>query len=464
MTWTRALRIVSSMCWLANMLGNVFAPASAAELNAVAPPTQEKKVFAHYMVCCPTAGQAAGVPEFKQEIREAQSRGLDGFALNVGGWQESEPVYKKRVLEIYEAASELNSGFELFVSVDGAARAEIEGILDTVGRLPNQFRLRGKPVISTFSGEGKDYSDGHRMERMVASRGFVFLPFFYSHPVSSPEGKIDEISAKSLANEYSTLDGFFFFGAAASGGDLAESIRTLGAIWKGRHRIFMAGISPYYRGSGKNFRVFEDNGFEGMQAQWIAAIKSNADFVELVTWNDWAESTYVAPFGPPTSTDLWRGYYAKEMLSHVAYLDASQYYIDWFKTGVQPHITKDEVFYFYRLNYSSRDAFSEKNGRRENVGRPRGANELVDKIFITTYLKAPAVLVVETGGGSQSFSLPAGVSDVRVPMQLGSPKFALWRDGEKIAEKEGEQEITNNDTSSVFNYFGGHFKSEKIRE
>lgn len=40
-------------------------------------PPRPKKVFAHYMVCCPVKGGAVTVEDLKNEIREAQARGLD---------------------------------------------------------------------------------------------------------------------------------------------------------------------------------------------------------------------------------------------------------------------------------------------------------------------------------------------------------------------------------------------------
>ena len=54
--------------------------------NALAlPPTEPasaKKVFAHYMVCCPMVGGSATLDDYKREIQEAQQRGIDGVALN----------------------------------------------------------------------------------------------------------------------------------------------------------------------------------------------------------------------------------------------------------------------------------------------------------------------------------------------------------------------------------------------
>src|SRR5579872_2193765 len=124
-----ALRMLLPFCLIV-FTSKLLAGIAPVLLNgAPAPPRRPlpvKMVFAHYMVCCPTAGGGATVEDFKHEIQEAQSRGIDGFALNCGGWNKSEPHYKVRTLEIYEAARRLGTGFQLFISADGAAQNEIE--------------------------------------------------------------------------------------------------------------------------------------------------------------------------------------------------------------------------------------------------------------------------------------------------------------------------------------------------
>ncbi len=64
------------------------------------PIVADKKVFAHYMVCCPTYGES--IDSLKKEIKEAQAGGIDGFALNCGGWLTGN--YKAKALKIYDAA------------------------------------------------------------------------------------------------------------------------------------------------------------------------------------------------------------------------------------------------------------------------------------------------------------------------------------------------------------------------
>jgi hypothetical protein len=69
----------------------VLAPL-AVLLSCAAPAQAQKTVFAHYMVTnqdyqgdTDPTGEAK-IAAYEREIQQAQAVGIDGFALNVGGW------------------------------------------------------------------------------------------------------------------------------------------------------------------------------------------------------------------------------------------------------------------------------------------------------------------------------------------------------------------------------------------
>lgn len=449
----RAGSLVAAVC-------AVLSPGVAAPVpNPTVPPSTTRPVrpahyvFAHYMVCCPTVGGAATVEDYEQEIREAQARGVDGFALNCGGWLKSEPHYKARTLQIYEAARRLGTGFQLFVSADGEAQGEIDDILATVRGLPNQFRWQGRPVLSTFAGEGAHNESGGPLTRQAHALGAVFVPYFYPRPNITEQPTPEH--AAQLLRTFPDIDGFFYFGAAGDGAQIARSNDALAKTFLGAGKIFMAGITPYYRANGGNYRLFETRGFEGMAREWEGAIADGATWVELVTWNDWNESSYLAPFGPPAETRLWGGHFGPKMLSHAGYLDASRYYITWFKTGRRPPIVQDRLFYFYRLHPKGLDATVEAEDASKGRGRPAGADNLIDNVFVTTFLKAPAQLLITSGARRQAFTVSAGVHHVSMPFAPGPQHFVLRRGGQTILDKTGEHQISATDASSRFNYFSG---------
>ena len=235
------------------------------------------------------------------------------------------------------------------------------------------------------------------------------------------------------------MDGQFYFGAAQDGADLAEVIRTLTTRIKAEGKIAMMGVSPQYRGLGSNFRVFDARGFSGMAAQWQAAIEAGADWVELVTWNDWGEATYVEPFGGRALYPLWNGHWG-ELTAHDAFLEASRYYIDWFKRGTPPMVAHDAIYYFYRPHLKSAEGLA--TIQPEERGRPDGVERLLDAVFLTARLREPAELVVTVGNSSNIRPLKAGLSQLAVPLALGAVSLKLQRNGQTLAEKQLELKVT----------------------
>lgn len=403
-----------------------------------------KMVFAHYMVALPTGGPSSSIKDYQAEITSAQNAGIDGFALNCGAWIAKEPHYKERVTKIYQAAQELGTDFKLFLSADFATKLTFEEFRDMVESFrnhPNQFRHEGKPVISTFRGEQmaltKRVSEG-----FTGDQAIFFVPFYYPTPPTElpNDEEIDRVYQENQA-----ADGFFYFGAAGTPSQISDVTARMARRWKAGGKLFMAPVTPYYLGHGVNNRVFDSKGFQGMAEQWRSAISSDSDWIEITTWNDFSESSYVAPFGHPHKGNVWKGHWG-EILDHSGFLDASRYYIDWYKTGQKPEIRSDQVFYFYRLHPKT------IAGKR---GRPRNADQLQDQIYVTAFLKSPATLVVEAGGKKSTFDLLSGVHHVSADMAMGTPRFTLLREGVEIGSKAGELSIGAENAWGNFNYFSG---------
>ncbi len=410
-----------------------------------------KKVFAHYMVCIPTYGGASKVEDYQREIRAAQSAGIDGFALNCGGWTLREPHYKQRSLLIYQAAKELGTDFKLFISADyasGLTSEETRDMVETFRTHPNQFRHEGKPVLSTFGG-GRTQTEFVR-KAFTGDRAICYVPFYYPTPAAEMpnQAQVEQVFRDHGAD----LDGFFHFGAAGTPAQITESNHRLAQKWLGAGKLFMAGITPYYRGLGGNYRVYDSRGVEGLARQWEGAIRDKATWVELVTWNDWGEASYLAPFGSAYETHFWSGHWGP-MLSHAALLDASRYYIEWYKSGKQSKISEDTLFYAYRLHPKAVSADK----------LPGGANKLADEVFASLFLTAPARFTIHSGTTEKSFDLPAGVNHLSMPFAPGTQRFVLTRGSETIIDKTGEQDISATDAWGNFNLFVGEAKPLVVR-
>lgn len=445
--------------WLSIFLGSLpifgWRPAKGSESSLDTEARSRKMVFAHYMVAWPRAGPNATIEDYQAEVREAIAHGIDGFALNCGGWSKSEPQYKRRVLQIFEAVSALKADFWLFVSADGRAQEEIEDIVRSTADKPNQLKVNGKPVLSTYAAGGKRSADRASLIELARQLGLFFVPHFVPN---SGEEEIKSGQALEVVSKLGRADGYFYFGAAGSPWVLASSIRVLSERLRAARKLFMSSVTPYYRGlyTGTNYRAFETYGFVGMAMEWEAAINGDVDWVQIVTWNDWAESTYVAPLLGPGRGRVFAERF-NDMLSHRGYLEASRYYISWFKAGRRPEINRDEIFYFYRLHPVNISEYGDwlNFGKRSMRSLPKAKEQLSPDIHVTLLLKDEAEFFVEIAGRISSFKVGRGITHLSAASHTGIPRFTLRRKGGVIIDKLGEQAISSDDFSGQYNYFSG---------
>lgn len=400
-------------------------------------------VFAHYMVCFATYGES--IAGYQREIREAQAAGIDGFALNVGAWDDVQTYYKTRVGLLYDAAEQLGTGFKLFFSVDYEDPTNIVNMVQAYAQRTNTFHYQGKVVLSSF-GHNDVLSKGwvgvdwtNTVVPLLAARGInvFFIPHFWPDPVQELPNYSD---AQGILRKYGTLlNGLFLFGAAGLPYQLAQcnSNYTLAAQQAGK--ISMASVTPHYWGCAQptlGRRYFEFDGGEGMALQWQSIITNQPDWVEIVTWNDFNESTYVSPVGDPGQ--YFSGVATPRRYCHAGFLELSKRYISWYKTGQPPGIDSDALYYFYRTHpLNAAASLTNDPPVTWLLGNVR------DTVYATTLLTSPAQLEIDSGTLSTTNSLPSGLSSVRTPFAPGPQKFTLWRNGTQVVSVQGPDIQTN---------------------
>ncbi len=125
----------------------------------------QRMVFAHYMLTNqdyqadddPT--QEKKIAAYEREIQQAQSMGIDGFALNAGGWLH-QTYYIRYAAQMFEAALRLHSGFQLMFSADMCCGNGVDDVEDMMRRFAGNpryagvyFHYRGRAVLTTFAGD-----------------------------------------------------------------------------------------------------------------------------------------------------------------------------------------------------------------------------------------------------------------------------------------------------------------------
>jgi len=452
----------------------------------------QRLVFAHYMLAnldyvSADASNDEIIASYQREIHQAQSMGIDGFALNAGGWLR-EPRYIHRAYAMFEAATKLHSGFKLFFSADMCCANDAADVEDMMRRFANDphygavyFRHNGKAVLSTFSGESQGPAFWLKIRRDLehgtnpsTSKVAEALNLSGAIPSSAPMriffvpsffwgGELPDPSAiTSNLNTYnSVIDGAFYWGIAGVPGlghapDQLPSSHAYSDALHQAAKVYLAPVCFQFWGANHG-RYYEYSGYAGMRSMWMDAIKvTHPEWVEILTWNDFVEGTYISPIDDPAryphANDLGGSPVESSTLhffhSHRGATDLLPFFIQWYKTGHEPAIHNDAVYWAYRtqpLAASSGDT---------NPIQLHGP--IADVIYFTAALTAPAVLRVSFGNEVKSVNLPAGSTDFQVPFGLGkSPHFVLSRNGSPLVVADGEDTISANPSYPDLYYTSG---------
>jgi formylglycine-generating enzyme required for sulfatase activity len=397
---------------------------------------------------------------YKREIELAQRHGIDGFALNAGQWLnvnkktgETKPSnYVASGEAMYEAAKELNSGFKLFFSPDVNGLRDLDvNIGDMIKRFadhPNQLKHNGQSVISAWGGSPQVFAPA--LQKLEDAGTPVFFVPYVFHPKYSINWSVQAV--KNFFTDQPQMDGIFNFAADMTAPEIIRTNRNARIATESLGKIFMAGATPAM--NSPNLRDFR--GMEGYCKMWRGIVQDNPDWVELVTWNDYNEDTNLMPYRWHYIPFRDRQYYDRDE----AFLDLTAYFSAWYKSGVQPKITQDKLYFAYRnrsKHLTKAWDFQKKEWRDITSGPgiiDQIHDDVSDNVYATTMLTAPAELTISIGDKKQTFQMPAGIGHAALPMAPGTPRFTLRRAGKDVIAVSGRKQIIAKETeaNSVHGY------------
>jgi glucan endo-1,3-alpha-glucosidase len=433
--------------------GDTCTSGDAGEQQA-SPPRNGPRVFAHWHT---PAQPVNTLDAYRAEIRKAQAMGIDGFAYNVTpGLSNWTNTYKARIDMLYKAASEAGD-FYLFPSVDMCCsrdRAWIDTVMLYRYDDPVRLRVDGLPVGQSWigqntppSGTGTDPVAGWKeVLDAYAAQG---KPIYFT-PNFGPDSDITQQAVNDVYDRFPYTDGLYNFAAFPEGDDRLAGVRHntyFDVAAEARGRDAMVGAAPVFNRHSSSAqygnRIIGDfGGFHSWIEEWRAIVREQPSFVEIVTWNDYLEGTYIGgPYPgrlPPDS--------AGNDLDHAAYRKLAQYFITWYKTGARPRITNDTIAITHRLH--SKNAVAPK----DPLPRQEGWQSVDDRLYGAVILEKPAQIHLVSGNTSRTFDVAAGVHEVSIPFTEGTQQIVLLRDGEVRLEATSSRPIDNNIDRYNFNY------------
>ncbi|KAI0061704.1 glycoside hydrolase [Artomyces pyxidatus] len=428
--------------------------------------------------------------DWANDIALAHDNGIDGFALNIGSdsWQPA------RVADAYQAALQSGLDFKLFISFDMSAlpcaspndAAALRNYITTYSNHPNQLIYNNRVFASTFSGEscqfGQDSvaagwsSQFTQHPDLTGQNAVWFVPSFFvdpstfgtfnnvmdgalnwnsGWPISLTTDSADSVLSSvgvSLAavtsSVVSTVSSALskFVGSTDTDTQYINGLNSMPA--NGEHRSYMATVSPWFythyspQTFNKNFIYYADSHLYPTRWEALIGIRDKVDLVEIVTWNDYGESHYIGPIeGAQPNSQAW-----VDGFNHTAWLDMTKYYATAFKTGAYPAITEDKIYMWARSH--SRDADAP-----DPVGKPANFLLTEDTLWAVAMTTAPATVTLSTGiGAPQTFSVPAGMTKLSVPLSPGGVMHGtIERNGQTIVDFQPAGFVFQ-DSPQVYNF------------
>ena len=425
--------------------------AASAQTTAAADPTtapsssDTHNVWAHHMV-----GNTYPYAEsdWLSDIKAASSYGIDGFALNMGSdsWQPA------RIADAYAAAGSSGTGFKLFLSLDmtslscssASDAANLVNIVKTHATDASQAMHNGKVLVSTFAGSdctfGTGSSNGWQTAFVDALTSDGVNIFF----VPSLFSDLSTFSSNSwMDGELNWNSGWPMSDADLTTASDSSYMSALGG------KEYMPAISPFFfthfgaDSWNKNWLYRGDDWLYCTRWEQIIAMRDSVKMTEILTWNDYGESSYIGPIAGalPAGSDAWVDGFDHEKINVL-----TKYYSTAFKTGTYPTISEDSLILWSRPHPQDATATSDP------VGKPTGYDWTDDNLYAVVLAQSDATVTLTSGSSSESFSVSAGLTKLKMASAVGSISAQMTRSGSVVASYSAGSAFSYTDSPSTYNY------------
>jgi hypothetical protein len=350
------------------------------------------------------------------QIRTAIARGITGFTFDsmsvTDATDSASPLQT-----LLAAAQAVDSRFKIVVMPDlaslGSDSAAVVQIIAAAASSPAAYRLSdGSLVVSAFDAGLNSAAWWQSVLNTLSAKGIkvAFVPTF--------------LGWSGYAAAFAPFSyGFGDWGTATA--PAAAAMQSAPATVHSTYsKIFMMPVDPQ-QFRPKDFLYWEAGNSGAFRNAWGSAIQGDADWVQVVTWSDFSESSEIQPYTDATlNPSIGTGYY-----------NLNGYYAAWFSTGQQPTITHDVLYYFYRREPTTAAAPD------QSTMDTTTSTAASDNIELLAFLTSPGELTITIGGNTYTQNAKAGVTSFTIPTQPGVPQFALSRNGAQVFAFNGGVQI-----------------------
>jgi hypothetical protein len=338
--------------------------------------------------------------DLAEEVKQASSAGIDGFSVDILTTHDNTAWVAPIPSLLLRVAEKTNPQFKIMLvpDMDGElGRLTPQHLASEMSLLavsPAAFRLAdGRLVVAPYMAENRPvawWRDFISAMNLTYKIDVALVPVF----LDATSANIRQFAPIAFGmSEWGRRNP----AANPINGSRAVDIRDV-------HNLSKIWIQPVsvqdYRPRDQIYDEAENT--TNLRNTWRIAIDGKADWVQIITWNDYAENTAIAP----------------SVRHGSALLDIFSYYITYFKWGVPPPITMDSVFLTHRTQLIGATPYGQQTAlaslrRRSTPGR--------DAVEALTFLRAPALVTLTVGSSKMFCNAPAGVSTCLAPIAQPGP-------------------------------------------
>lgn len=346
-----------------------------------------------------------------EEVRLAQQQGMDGLLVDF--WADPHPTNGQRFFglssfALLDAARRIDPEFKILPAVYTSKHLTPEAYADSeyvkrIAAHPAALRLPGGRLVWSMWRTESQSVDWWRkvMARMEAN--------------GTPIALVGQFNSWDKLKDFSQICyGMVHWGRRIPGTKFPWVKTTRPLTEKVGFPICMQDVRTRGRWAQ------DSRNSETLRWLWTQAIEDDADWAFIYTVTDYSEQA----MAPSTR------------IGFVPY-DLNAYYIQWFKTGKQPEIVRDRLYYIHRPHHSG---VEQLKGKPWNYGRTGPS----DQIELLAFLAEPGTLKIKIGDKTFEKEATAGITSFKVPLPKDVafvPEFSLEREGRVIASGKSQYPV-----------------------